>query len=140
MIIGKPIPKRFLTIMSDAANENDIVLNMNYCRICFESEPPELISPCDCNGTIKWVHRECLETWIKASGSKECEICKKEYNMGVIIIEVVDILIKIAAVITLMTIVFSSNGGEEGDYKLFFIVFFVSMACLYVIKLLKHKC
>lgn len=130
--------------MSDAVNENDVVLNMNYCRICFESEPPDLISPCDCNGTIKWVHRECLETWIKASGSKECEICKKEYNMSVImttkeiIIEVVDILIKIAAVITLMTIVFSSNGGEEGDYKLFFIVFFVSMACLYVIKLLKN--
>ena len=30
------------------------------CRICYLEE---IISPCLCNGTGKWVHRECLEIW-----------------------------------------------------------------------------
>lgn len=49
------------------------------CRICFETGG-ELFCPCNCSGTMKWVHRECLQKWIIESLSNECELCKKKYN------------------------------------------------------------
>ena len=34
------------------------------CRICLENcERKEVIAPCKCKGTQKWVHRECLDLW-----------------------------------------------------------------------------
>jgi len=34
------------------------------CRICLETEPEDdLFSPCLCNGTMKYVHRSCLQQW-----------------------------------------------------------------------------
>jgi len=36
------------------------------CRICFESEETgenPLISPCKCTGSMRWVHRACLDQW-----------------------------------------------------------------------------
>ena len=32
------------------------------CRYCLE-ETGELIAPCQCSGSTKWVHSECLERW-----------------------------------------------------------------------------
>lgn len=49
------------------------------CRICFETGG-ELFCPCGCSGTMKWVHRECLQKWIVESSSNECELCKNSYN------------------------------------------------------------
>ena len=37
-----------------------------YCRICFDHEDDEenpLISPCNCTGSQKYIHRKCLKTW-----------------------------------------------------------------------------
>lgn len=33
------------------------------CRICLDSEGKDLIAPCDCKGTQKYVHRSCLDNW-----------------------------------------------------------------------------
>ena len=36
------------------------------CRICFEANNTisnPLMSPCKCNGTSKYVHKECIEQW-----------------------------------------------------------------------------
>eukprot|EP01006_Ploeotia_vitrea_P020805 TRINITY_DN53110_c0_g1_i1.p1 TRINITY_DN53110_c0_g1~~TRINITY_DN53110_c0_g1_i1.p1 ORF type:complete len:496 (+),score=42.93 TRINITY_DN53110_c0_g1_i1:19-1506(+) len=36
------------------------------CRICFESEEEnseELIAPCKCSGSAKWIHMSCLRRW-----------------------------------------------------------------------------
>lgn len=33
------------------------------CRICFDSEGEDLIAPCYCRGTQKYVHRSCLDNW-----------------------------------------------------------------------------
>ena len=57
------------------------------CRICFEKETKlnPLISPCLCEGTIKFVHQSCLKNWIKISNIKpefsKCEICKCKYKI-----------------------------------------------------------
>lgn len=72
------VPFHQQTIMS---NKDDVSIDMNFCRICFEPAPPELISPCNCKGTINWVHRHCLDTWIEASNSNTCEICYQPYEL-----------------------------------------------------------
>lgn len=33
------------------------------CRICFDNEGEDLIAPCYCRGTQKYVHRSCLDNW-----------------------------------------------------------------------------
>lgn len=44
--------------------------NENVCRICMEESPPEeLVSPCDCRGSMSKVHPACLERWIVARRS-----------------------------------------------------------------------
>lgn len=62
------------------------------CRYCLSDDRLEkLIDPCNCEGTMKYVHQDCLEEWIK-NGNKQsyeivndkklkvyttiCEICK----------------------------------------------------------------
>ncbi|XP_072380457.1 E3 ubiquitin-protein ligase MARCHF3-like [Diabrotica undecimpunctata] len=46
------------------------------CRICYDSEKDEdLITPCNCKGTVAFVHRSCLETWLGESNTASCELC-----------------------------------------------------------------
>mmetsp|Transcript_20148 Transcript_20148/g.33284 ORF Transcript_20148/g.33284 Transcript_20148/m.33284 type:complete len:248 (+) Transcript_20148:67-810(+) len=38
------------------------------CRVCLTAEPEhDLIAPCLCSGTSKWVHRVCLDLWRRSS-------------------------------------------------------------------------
>ena len=49
------------------------------CRICLE-EDGNLFSPCLCNGSVKHVHRKCLDTWIAAAENPlRCTICRAPY-------------------------------------------------------------
>lgn len=66
------------------------------CRICL-SETPELgdpfFSPCNCTGTMKYIHVKCLQRWLKSKlqfkhvdnltsiywKSLECELCKTQF-------------------------------------------------------------
>lgn len=53
------------------------------CWICFDGEG-DLISPCDCKGSLKYVHVRCLEIWLKsrlgAQHSLKCELCRFEFE------------------------------------------------------------
>lgn len=54
------------------------------CRICLDSEPlDDLFSPCKCTGSVKYVHRECLSTWVKTTHNPDskrmCMMCHTEY-------------------------------------------------------------
>ena len=57
------------------------------CRICFEKGEKNnpLISPCLCEGSIKYVHQNCLKKWLIKSNIKpelaKCEICKYKYGL-----------------------------------------------------------
>jgi hypothetical protein len=58
------------------------------CRICLEDNKPEnLIRPCRCDGTSKWVHRDCLDNWRATSANDiaftSCLECKFEYIMDI---------------------------------------------------------
>lgn len=54
------------------------------CRNCHDNGG-DLISPCLCSGTMKWVHRSCLDTWRTVSPNKlsfsECDVCHFKYRV-----------------------------------------------------------
>jgi RING-variant domain len=52
------------------------------CRICLESEGP-FIAPCHCNGTIKYVHASCLQSWrtTNVQSFYACELCHYHYSL-----------------------------------------------------------
>ncbi|KAM3129335.1 hypothetical protein pb186bvf_018551 [Paramecium bursaria] len=62
------------------------------CRICLnEEETSKFIFPCDCKGSGKFVHEECLKLWILQKNGIEklfkrdisCEVCSYMYDMKI---------------------------------------------------------
>ena len=57
------------------------------CRICMEpaSKDKELISPCKCSGSVRFIHEDCLKTWLISQEGDidegKCELCKTEFLM-----------------------------------------------------------
>jgi len=49
-------------------NNNDNSKNKKICRVCYcgEESPTEnpLINPCECKGSMKYIHYECLKNWL----------------------------------------------------------------------------
>ncbi|XP_077429631.1 E3 ubiquitin-protein ligase MARCHF9-like [Vanacampus margaritifer] len=46
------------------------------CRICFQGpDKGELLSPCRCDGSVRYSHQSCLVRWIGETGSLSCELC-----------------------------------------------------------------
>ncbi|OMJ85802.1 hypothetical protein SteCoe_12795 [Stentor coeruleus] len=70
------IPKDYPEIIIGEAVDDRI------CRICFDPqlENNPIISPCRCNGTMKYIHEECLKAWILSQNREikgiSCDICK----------------------------------------------------------------
>ena len=61
---------------------------MTECRICFDSNHEErgnLISPCKCSGSQKYIHEECLQRWrdeeINQANRDSCEICRTNFHI-----------------------------------------------------------
>ena len=51
------------------------------CRICRSNDlNEELLSPCECRGTLYHIHYKCLIDWINASKTDNCNICRTQYN------------------------------------------------------------
>lgn len=52
------------------------------CRICHDGgTQEELLSPCECSGSLSSVHRSCLERWLSASGTSICELCQYQFTV-----------------------------------------------------------
>ena len=52
------------------------------CRICYnENEQNNLINPCKCKGTMKWVHKKCLLKWLDISKKTNCQQCKYKFKL-----------------------------------------------------------
>ncbi len=67
------------------------------CRYCLETDNEfDLLSPCKCSGTIKYIHKYCLQHWFNSLKNKiifpfranrfelQCEICKTPYKMEIV--------------------------------------------------------
>ncbi|AYV84554.1 MAG: putative E3 ubiquitin-protein ligase MARCH3-like [Hyperionvirus sp.] len=53
------------------------------CKICFEIDDTiNLISPCHCRGSLKYVHLKCLNKWVDSRNKNftKCEICQHAYD------------------------------------------------------------
>ncbi|OAX41033.1 hypothetical protein K503DRAFT_713394 [Rhizopogon vinicolor AM-OR11-026] len=52
------------------------------CRICSAPGEPDqpLFYPCKCSGTIRYIHQDCLTTWLSHSKKKTCDVCKHPYS------------------------------------------------------------
>jgi len=54
------------------------------CRICFSSEG-ELVSPCCCDGSMRYVHLDCLSEWrfrsMHTDSFVRCDQCKYRYKI-----------------------------------------------------------
>ncbi|GBE86611.1 hypothetical protein SCP_0904900 [Sparassis crispa] len=51
------------------------------CRICSGPAEPDqpLFYPCKCSGTIRYIHQDCLTTWLAHSKKQTCDVCKHPY-------------------------------------------------------------
>jgi len=66
-----------------------IIMSIKECRICYEDEnenDKEMINPCGCSGTGKYVHAHCLEQWRATQrgrlGRVQCQECQIFYNIS----------------------------------------------------------
>lgn len=50
------------------------VVSPNACRFCY-GEEPQLIQPCNCKGSMAYVHGHCLGQWLETRPSLRCDIC-----------------------------------------------------------------
>ncbi|CAK0825492.1 unnamed protein product, partial [Prorocentrum cordatum] len=64
------------------------------CRICLQGDVPqdELLAPCACQGSAKWVHAGCLREWQRTvlrgpisafDRVTTCDICRQRFRCGV---------------------------------------------------------
>ena len=77
----------FKKINTDIESQFDEI-DEKECRICLESGG-NLIVMCNCKGSCKFVHKECIETWINSFPKEHikhnvCEICNSNYNLELI--------------------------------------------------------
>jgi hypothetical protein len=61
------------------------------CRLCWgeAEEGDELLSPCSCSGSLKYIHQHCLSDWqrtLRQQGQGRrahiCELCKTPYRLN----------------------------------------------------------
>lgn len=82
--IGESKDSSFLGIKHDG-----IYPEKKQCRICFENDTQTnpLMAPCNCKGSVKYIHQECLRRWIiilnKNPGKYLCDICKSPLNVKI---------------------------------------------------------
>jgi E3 ubiquitin-protein ligase DOA10 len=54
------------------------------CKYCLQGASREigmeLVNFCDCRGSLKYTHLNCLRTWLTHSNNNICRECKTEYN------------------------------------------------------------
>ncbi|KAM9366652.1 E3 ubiquitin-protein ligase MARCHF3 [Symphorus nematophorus] len=73
-----------VTLYHIAAEESAAITDSEepFCRICHEGRGSgELLSPCECSGSLAMVHRACLEHWLTASNSSHCELCHHQFAL-----------------------------------------------------------
>ena len=60
-------------------------MNLKQCRICLDGGN-NLITVCDCIGSVQFVHQKCIQTWIETTtnpeSKKKCEVCHATYKFS----------------------------------------------------------
>lgn len=79
----KPMAAKDASLLSDIAFAKESALaERPMCRICHDGGgQEELLSPCECTGTLGTIHRSCLEHWLSASSTSFCELCHFQFSV-----------------------------------------------------------
>ena len=84
LIVSSNYHVHYFSLANDSFTTAASTLSIgDFCKICHcgsEINQP-LIAPCFCSGSLKFVHQECLQKWIKSSDIKRCELCKYPFDM-----------------------------------------------------------
>ena len=53
------------------------------CRYCFSNSDTRgnLVAPCLCSGSLKYIHYDCLIRWIIYGNKMKCEICNIPFKI-----------------------------------------------------------
>ncbi|XP_023658562.2 E3 ubiquitin-protein ligase MARCHF7-like [Paramormyrops kingsleyae] len=87
-------PERVKKIQESLLLEDSDEEEGELCRICqmgHNSPPDPLIEPCQCTGSLQYVHQECMKKWLLAkisSGSSleaitTCELCREKLQLDI---------------------------------------------------------
>ncbi|CAI4230831.1 unnamed protein product [Auanema sp. JU1783] len=54
------------------------------CKVCYGEEDHDgWLCPCRCSGTLKWVHKDCFDMWMKQAPvlqKAQCQTCRHMYE------------------------------------------------------------
>ncbi len=76
--------KKEETILENSRSLNVISPERRECRYCLSGDKNEnLINPCHCEGTMKFVHQKCLEEWIKNGNRTITEISSNSTSVKI---------------------------------------------------------
>lgn len=106
-----------------------------FCRICHEDKScGKLISPCKCKGTLRFMHEECLNKWMKVKIGSDCEICgsfmsvKRDNHLNEVIIIVMTVILLLASATALYVLLRVHHySGERIVLCLIFLLSFVTL-------------
>jgi hypothetical protein len=69
-------------------SEEDSSGSTDMCRICHESRQEQheaLISPCDCQGSLRYVHASCMDRWrllnMDNANRVRCQLCRAPFRL-----------------------------------------------------------
>lgn len=104
------------------------------CRVCFEDDDAKLISPCECNGTQKYIHKECFDKWLLISrNDTTCPTCHYEYNKkSNLICDIICVIFNISFCCFLIIGHLVGIIDVDGNKFLYviFVVYFFLLACI----------
>lgn len=121
---------------------------MEVCKFCFDDDG-ELLSICECKGSMKWVHKDCAEKWIRIKNDLTCPVCftiqrarfskKKFWN----VLTIDDINIMLQSIILMFMIIYTGVLLFDSFYfffkkelpKSFFLSFLSELVFLQVFKM-----
>ena len=83
---------------SESYSEYDSEYDSDYdsdsqCRICLENgEEEELINICQCKGSVKYVHKTCISSWVNSFPPNhdkhlKCQLCRTNFNLDMLDIQ-----------------------------------------------------
>lgn len=79
---------------------------MNQCRICY-AECGELVSLCECRGSMEFVHVECMNKWLDMSKKDHCPTCFMKFprkeNILIYIYDMFEVFAKLMTALTSST-------------------------------------
>lgn len=92
-ITGRKLQNNKIIRVNSIKSGNNIVQDIikndheKLCRVCLEGyieSTDQLIAPCKCIGSIKFIHLECLKKSLESMMKTKCEICNEPYYFKLI--------------------------------------------------------